>query len=54
MEILKQLSQKIDEPMEGIGYNKYQILKSLPFVSLTDLEKSQMEKFENKHLPSLE
>jgi DNA replication protein DnaC len=54
MEILKQLSQKIDEPMDGIGYNKYQILKSLPFATLTDLEKSQMEKFENKHLPSLE
>jgi len=54
MEILNQLSQKIDEPMEGIGYNKYQILKNLPFATLTDLEKSQMEKFENKHLPSLE
>ena len=53
MEILKQLSQKIDEPKTGIGYNKYQILKSLPFAALTDLEKSQMKEFENKHLPSL-
>lgn len=54
MEIIKQLSQKIDEPKTGIGYNKYQILKSLPFVSLTDLEKSQMTEFKNKHLPSVE
>jgi len=54
MEILKQLSQKIDEPKTGIGYNKYQILKSLPFAALTDLEKNQMEEFENKHLPSKE
>jgi len=54
MEIIKQLSQKIDEPKTGIGYNKYQILKSLPFVSLTDLEKNQMTEFENKHLPSVE
>jgi len=54
MEILKQLSQKIDEPKTGIGYNKYQNLKNLPFSTLTDLEKSQMEEFKQKHLPSTE
>lgn len=54
MEILKQLSQKIDEPIDGIGYNKYQNLKNLPFSTLTEVEKTQMEKFESKHLPSLE
>jgi len=51
---IQQLSQKIDEPITGIGYTKYQILKSLPFVSLTDLEKSQMTEFENRHSPSVE
>ena len=54
MEIIKQLSQKIDEPKEGIGYNKYQNLKNLPFATLTDLEKNQITEYENKHLPSLE
>jgi len=54
MEIIKQLSQKIDEPKEGIGYNKYQNLKNLPYATLTDLEKSQIEGFEQKNMPSLE
>lgn len=54
MEILKQLSQKIDEPLIGIGYNKYQNLKNLPFDSLTDLEKTQISEYENAHSPSIE
>jgi DNA replication protein DnaC len=54
MEILKQLSQKIDEPLEGIGFNKYQNLKNLPFATLTESEQKQIIEFENKHSPSLE
>ena len=57
MEITKtiqELSRKIDEPKTGIGFTKYQILKSLPFVSLTDSEKEQISEFEQKHAPSLE
>jgi DNA replication protein DnaC len=54
MEILKQLSQKIDEPLIGIGYNKYQNLKSLSFNSLTDLEKTQVSDYEKLHEPSKE
>lgn len=53
-ESLQQVSQKIDEPITGIGFNKYQNLKNLPFVSLTDLEKSQISEYESKHLPSKE
>ena len=52
--IIQELSQKTDSPKEGIGFNKYQNLKNLPFATLTDLEKSQMSEFESKHLPSLE
>jgi DNA replication protein DnaC len=53
-ESLQQVSQKIDSPVVGIGFNKYQNLKNLPFVSLTDLEKSQISEYEAKHLPSKE
>lgn len=52
--IIQELSQKTDSPKEGIGYNKYQNLKNLPFATLTDSEKSQISEFESKHLPSLE
>ena len=51
---IQELSQKTDSPKEGIGYNKYQNLKNLPFATLTDLEKSQISEYELKHLPSLE
>ena len=51
---IQQLSQKIDEPRTGIGYNKYQNLKNLPFATLTDSERSQIEEYEKKHLPSIE
>lgn len=53
-ESLKQLSQKIDEPVVGIGFLKYQNLKNLPFISLTVLEQSQIVEFESRHLPSKE
>ena len=49
---IQELSQKIDEPVKGIGYNKYQNLKHLPFASLTDLEKSQMAEYEANKMPS--
>jgi len=52
--IIQELSQKTDSPKEGIGYNKYQNLKNLPFATLTDSEKIQISDFESKHLPSLE
>lgn len=54
MEILQQISQKIAEPKTGIGYNKYQNLKNLPFSTLTEDEKSQMTEFEQKNMPSTE
>jgi len=53
-ESLNHLSQKIETSPTGIGFNKYQNLKNLPFVSLTDLEKTQISEYEAKHLPSKE
>lgn len=54
MEITNQLSQKTDDPIKGIGYNKYQNLKNLPFDTLTDLEKTQISEYEEKNMPSKE
>lgn len=54
METINQLSQKTDNPIKGIGYNKYQNLKNLPFETLTDLDKSQILEYEQMNSPSKE
>lgn len=53
-ESLQKVSQKIDDPIVGIGFNKYQNLKNLPFITLTDLERSQILDYESKQTPSKE
>jgi len=53
-ESLQHLSQKIDSPIIGIGFNKYQMLKNLPFSTLSVKEKEQIKDYESQHLPSKE